>query len=407
MRVAIIGGGASGLFCASLLSEDIQVDLYEKNDTLGKKLLITGNGRCNVTNLKKPQTFLENVTTGSKFLTSAISGFSPKDMVDLLSQQQIELIEEEDNKIFPATAKAKTILNFLTNTIKSNVRLKTNITIQKINFSDEQYQVFYDDKSEVYDAVMIATGGKTYPGTGSTGDGYGFAKNLGHNIVQPRQSLCGLIIKNKLINECTGISFEVKASILSEQNKLLCSEKGTVLFTHFGVSGPAIHRLSSKFYDQSIKGYLLALDFMPNLSQESLLEQINIFAEENPKKEIFAFLEGLLIKRFAEKLKEEHPALFSCKCSALAKQKRVLIAELLKNFKTQIDDFDIYERAIITRGGVDTTEINPKSMESKLHKNLYFLGEVLNVDALTGGYNLQIAFSTAYACAKFINNGII
>lgn len=407
MKIAIIGGGASGLFCAGLISKNIEVDLFEKNASFGKKLMITGNGRCNITNLKSPQDFLQNVPFGSKFLTSALHGFSPYDMQRLLTENHVDLIEEQDNKIFPKSGKSKTILDFLMSRVKENVKVKTDSAVSKITKTENGYTVFYNDKSAEYDSVIIATGGKSYSGTGSSGDGYTFAQSLGHKVTFLRQSLCGLKTDTAVFKNCSGVSFEGLAKVIDGSEEQICSENGNILFTHFGVSGPAIHRLTSKFNKNSISNHILSLDFIPYLTNEELLQQLNIFADINAKKDCFAFIQTFLPKSFVEQLKENHSDLLHLKCSVLNKQKRLILVDLLKNYKTKIYDFDTFDRAIVTRGGVDLAQIDPKTMESKLNKNLFFLGEVLDVDGLTGGYNLQISFSTAFACAKKINGNLM
>lgn len=403
ITIGIIGGGASGMFCAGLIDSSIKVDLYEKNSILGKKLSITGNGRCNVTNDKAPAQFLENVTCGNKFLQSAIYGFSPSDMIAMLQSGQVDLIYENDNKVFPASKKSRTIVDFFKSRIKDNVTINYGTTVNAISKEGKGYVVTTDNSREYYDIVVVATGGQSYPGTGSQGDGYRLAQEMGHKVVDPRQSLCGLLTDTTLFKPCAGVASNVNVSIVDNNNKQYSKEQGSVLMTHFGVSGPAIHRLVAKYKQNSIKDKMLSIDFVPHKSANELLKEIDNFANNNAKSEIFDYVQPFFKKRLGYELLQQHNNLLSTKGASLSKEKRQQVINLLKDYKVSIHDFDLWERAIVTRGGVETININPKTMESKLHHNLFFLGEVLNVDALTGGYNLHIAFSTAYACAKHIN----
>lgn len=405
-KIAIIGGGASGLFCAGSLQQNIQVDLYEKNDRLGKKMLITGNGRCNVTNQKTPDNFLQSVVTNPKFLQSALHAFSPHHMIDLLQQNGVELVQEDNNRMFPKTGKAPAIINTLISRLKSNVTIKLNTAVQSVEYIKDKYVITANNQTATYDAVVIATGGKSYPGTGSTGDGYIFSKSLGHNLVLLRQSLCGLQTDVQIFKPCAGVSFEAKASIATPQNKVLCTETGSVLLTHTGVSGPAIHRLVGKYNLQDVLGQILQLDLLPNINENELQNQLNEFVLNHQKQPIFGFVEQFLVKRFAQTLLANFAPLLGTNCAELSKQKRHQIVAFLKQFTVQIYAFDGYEKAIVTRGGVDTKQVDPRTMQSKLHPRLFFLGEVLDVDALTGGYNLQIAFSTAFACATYLNKNL-
>lgn len=406
MKIAIIGGGASGLFCATQLSEHAQITIYEKNEKLGKKLLITGNGRCNVTNLKSAERFLQHVPVNAKFLFSCLHQFSPQHMAELLHLNNIELIEEEDNKLYPKLGKATAILNCFLNNLQKNVELKTLAPVTKIEHVQNKFYVTANNETLVYDKLIIATGGKSYPITGSTGEGYTFAKKLGHSISHLRQSLCGFITDKTIVQHCSGVSFECKASIVNDNNKILCSDHGHMMLTHFGVSGPLAFKLSSKFLGLNIENHFMELDILPHISPLELKKQLKDFMLQHPKKQIFEFIEPFLIKRFAQTLKQVYSNLLTVNCAQLSNEKQNQVLQLLKNLKIRIMNFDSFERAIVTRGGVNVSEIDPKSMQSKHINGLYFIGEVLNVDGPTGGYNLQIAFSTAYACAQHVNESL-
>lgn len=401
MKVAIIGAGASGLFCAGNLSHKIAVTIFEKNSIPGKKLLITGNGRCNVTNNKLPNEFLNNVMVNSKFLYSALNFFTPQMLMQELTNSQIQLVEEEDNKIYPKSSKSKTILDYLLSKLNNNVTLKLNTTVTKIQKFENGFLVFYNNEQEFFNKVIIATGGKSYSSTGSCGDGYEFAKILEHTVITPRQSLCGLICKDLVLNSCPGVQFVCKATIC-DQNKIYATHTDSIMLTSFGVSGPGIFKLTSKYFENQINNKTLLIDFLPNLPFEQVKEKLNEFIANNPNLEVFNFITPFLVKRLAYKLKETHNFL-SIKNTNLSKENQNKVINLLKNYKIQITDFESFDKAIVTRGGVSTKEINPKTFESKICQNLYFLGEVIDVDALTGGYSLQIAFSSAYCCANHIN----
>ena len=238
---------------------------------------------------------------------------------------------------------------------------------------------------------------------GSTGDGYEFAKNFGHNIQSTRQSLCAMLSDDAILKPCQGVQFNCSAKIIDDNGEKYCEDNGGLMFTNFGVSGPLIFKLSAKYTGQKINGKILAIDFLKDCTNSELNKQLEEFIKKFPKEEIFQFLAPYLIKRFANELKNAHYELLSTKGANLTKEMREEVIQLLKNFKIKISDFDGFDRAVVTRGGVDVKEINPKTMESKLVNGLYFLGEVIDVDALTGGYSLHIAFATAFACAKHIN----
>lgn len=404
MKIAIIGGGASGLFCAGLINAHHSVDLYEKNSSLGKKLLVTGNGRCNVTNLKTPNDFLNHVVTNAKFLYSALHSFTPQDMHDLLTSSGIDLLQEADNKVFPTSGKAKTILTFLQNKLGDNVTVKLNSSVQSVMQNSNGFLVYVNNQEHFYDSVIIATGGLSYPLLGSSGDGYSFASNLGHDINACRQSLCGLKVKDPLIAPNQGVSFEAALTITNSTNKTMACDAGSVMITNFGFSGPAVFKLVAKFNELSINDHKLVIDFAPNQTEQDLQEYLDTYTKNNPKSEVFEAVSSYYVKRFAANLKQEYYSLLTTPCNQLSKDKKAQVKKLVKSLSFAIDNFDSYDRAIVTKGGVNVKQVNPKTMESKLVRNLFFLGEVLDVDALTGGYNLQIAFSTAHACAGYINS---
>ncbi|MGI5842453.1 MAG: NAD(P)/FAD-dependent oxidoreductase [Christensenellales bacterium] len=403
MKIAVIGAGASGLFLSGLISEAIKVDLYEKNNMLGKKLLITGSGRCNVTNLKTPQAFLENVFEGKKFFQSAINAFTPFDLKELLNLNGIKLIVEENDKAFPKEEKAEVILNFLKNRLGANVKIFYETPVLSVVKENEKFIISSKKGNLQYDTVVISTGGKSYALTGSTGDGYAFAKNFGHTVTPLRQSLCGLLLNDELLKQNMGVSLFASTIIVDEFGKVKAQEKGDVMLTHFGVSGPSIHRLSAKFEELNIENHFLLINFFPHLTQEEMKKRIEDFCLKSPQFEMSKLFENEMPKRLLNTFKDKFANLFLIKAGQLAKKDRLEFINLLTKYKTKINGFDSFDRSIVTRGGVSEKEINPKTFESKLVPKLYFTGEVVNVDGITGGFNLQIAFSSAFACSKAIN----
>ena len=400
MKIAIIGGGASGIFCAlNLDREKHQITVFEKNSDTLKKLLITGHGRCNVTNLKRCNDFLENVPHNKQFLFSSLNMFSPEDMVQFLNLNNIETISEKGDRIFPKTNKATTIKNCFDNSTNGLVARETNVlSVKKQNnkFVVETSKGIYD-----FDAIIIATGGVSYPTTGSTGDGYKFAKGFGIDVFNPRPALCGIRLVD-VPNMLEGTPLNCKLTVLNN-GKVIASNTGEFLFTNFGVSGPNVFILSSKIEEYSINGFDLSFDLFENETKEMLIEKLKTFAKSNAKKYIFHAVNSMVNLKLAKIVLARCGIEESKQCANISSVEINKIAETLKSLVFKIENFDSIERATITRGGVNVKEINPKTMESKKIENLFFVGEVLDVDGFTGGYNLQIAFSTAFACAKYLN----
>lgn len=398
MRIVIIGAGPSGMMCAGQCAESNEVIILDQNEKCGKKLYITGKGRCNVTNNVIGNEFLENVVNNNKFLYSAINVFSSQDTIDFFENQNIPLKIERGNRVFPQSDKASDITKGLEQFCKKNgVKFLLNekvIDIQKQN--NNNFCIKTSKSSILCDAIVICCGGVSYPTTGSDGSLYNIIEKLGHTIVKPKPALCPIILKNKWVKEVEGLSLknvEIKAF---SNNKLIKSFFGEMLFTQKGISGPIVLSLSS--YINMIDILDLVLDFKPALSEEKLSARLERDFEEFKNNEIGTLLKQLLPKTFI-------PIFLNCLridshkiVKTLTTKDRQFILKLLKNFPLEFDCLDKIDYAIVTSGGVSTKEINPKTMQSKIIENLYFAGEVIDVDALTGGFNIQIALSTGY-CA--------
>ena len=408
MNIAIIGAGASGLMCACQLPKHHIITLIEKNATSGKKLLLTGKGRCNITNLCAPNSFLNSIPQNAEFLAHAINLFTPQSTVDFFNDLGLETITENNNRIFPKTGKAQAVRQILELAATANgARFLYNTQANSIQKSEKGFAVsttnLATNQSEQleFDTVIVATGGLSYSATGSTGDGYSFAFSLGHNIITPRPSLCGI----QLIEPAgfMGTSVQVKAKILDPYGRSVLSIRnavGEIMFTKLGISGPAIFRNIAHFKGQSLANYTLAIDFMPFSETEELVWLIEKAIIENADKSVFYVLRKFLPQNIANWLTDISNINKAKPVKTFKIKERAVILELLKDTQVAIKGFDPIDTATITRGGVDVSQIDPTSMQSKLVTNLYIIGEALDVDGLSGGYNLQIAFSTAAACAK-------
>lgn len=416
MKIVIIGGGPAGMMSAITASKNgNEVYLIEKNDKLGKKLLVTGKGRCNITNGIPIDDFIQNVPGNGRFLYSAFHNFTNEDIIDFMKENGVSVKEERGNRIFPSSDKSQDVLNAFTKELnKLNVRIKLNSKVTGIETKNGKVDnVKYisengNEKNIQADKVIIATGGMSYSSTGSTGDGYKLAEELGHNIITPRASLVPITTKGeslKLCKDLQGLSLKnVKIDILDEQkNKVIYSDFGEMLFTHFGVSGPMILSASSHIirYEDIDKlmeneKITLKIDLKPALSNEKLDLRIQRDFEKNINKEFKNSLDELLPQKMIDtviKLSKISP---DKKVNNITKEERESLVNILKNFSIKLEGFRPIEEGIITAGGVDTKQINPKTMESKLIEGLFFAGEVIDVDAYTGGFNLQIAYSTGH-----------
>lgn len=409
MKVVVIGGGPAGMVSAiSAARNKNEVVLLEKNNSLGRKLLITGKGRCNITSSLDMNDFISNIPGNGRFLFSVFQSFTNNDIIELLRKNGVEVKEERGNRIFPLSDKAEDVLNALIKEMKrNNVKIKTNSKVTKILVKESKVAgvELENGESLVADKVILATGGKSYPVTGSNGEGYILASALGHTIKPVRGSLVPLETERELVSKLQGLSLRnVKITIKDIQsNKIIYNDFGEMLFTHFGVSGPTIlsssaHLLRYKNVDELLKNRKIKLfiDLKPALTYEQLDLRIRRDFEQEKNKCFKNSLDKLLPQKIIPVIIKLSNIDSNKKVNEVTKEERMKIVELLKNFQITITDFRPVEEAIVTAGGVNIKEINPKTMESKIIEELYFAGEIIDVDAYTGGFNLQIAYSTGY-----------
>ena len=426
MKVVVIGGGPAGIMSAiSAKNSGNDVILIEKMNSLGKKLLITGKGRCNITSSLNINEFIQNIPGNGRFLYSAFQNFTNEDIINLLKKHNVKVKEERGNRIFPVSDKSKDVLDAFYEELKNlNVKIYTNSTVNQIIVKDGSVTgveyIFNNNKYTINaDKVILATGGKSYPTTGSTGDGYEMAKKLGHTITEIKPSLIPIVAnensaiekinlesyKNskELCKSLQGLSLKnVKIQFEDiEKNKVIYDDFGEMLFTHFGISGPTIlsssaHIIRYKNINELLKQgkIILKIDLKPALSKEKLDLRILRDFEKEKNKLFRNSLDELLPQKLIDPVIHLSGINPNKKVNEISKKERMQLLKILKEFCITISGFRPVEEAIITAGGINIKEINPKTMESKLINNLYFAGEIIDVDAYTGGFNLQIAYST-------------
>lgn len=396
-NVVVIGGGASGLMAAGTAAYyGANVTLLEKNSRTGRKILVTGKGRCNITNNCDKDTFIANVPTNPRFLYSAINNFDCQDTIDFFNDLGLETKTERGNRVFPVSDKAMDVSDTLYTFAKHNGVKIIESTAKVILTSEGKVSGVLDTKGNKYDAdcVIIATGGMSYPGTGSTGDGYKLAKTVGHTITEIKPSLVGLISSDEFCKELQGLSLKNVNLMAYENGKEIFSEQGEMLFTHQGVSGPLVLSASSHMRNFDKKSYKISIDLKPALSEEKLDLRLQKDFSEHKNNQINNSLGKLLPKKIIPVVLKMWGIDPTKKCNSITKEERQELNKILKNFTVKIKSLGSIKEAIITSGGVSTKEISPKTMESKILSGLFFCGEVIDVDAYTGGFNLQIAFST-------------
>lgn len=416
MKVVVIGGGPAGMMAAITSAENgNNVTLLEKNKNLGKKLLITGKGRCNITSSLQMEDFIKNTPGNGMFLYSAFNQFTNKDIIKFLNEQGLTVKEERGNRIFPTTDKAQDVLNCFERKLKNlkNVKIMYEMPISEILVNEENTVIgvkCQNKKVISADKVILATGGKSYPITGSTGDGYEMAKKLGHTITKIKPSLVPLeTYEQELHQSLQGLSLRnIKIKLIdTSKNKLIYEDFGEMLFTHFGVSGPVIlsasaHLVRYKKIDELLenKKIKLSIDLKPALTEEKLNDRILRDFEELKNKSFKNSLDKLLPQKLIPVIIEYSGINPEKQVNSITKQERLTLVNLLKEFDVTIKKFRKIDDGIITSGGVSIKEVNPKTMESKIVSGLYFAGEILDVDSYTGGFNLQIAYSTGFVAGN-------
>lgn len=402
----IIGGGAAGLMAARTAAErGRKVLLIERNDRVGKKLAITGKGRCNVTNQCTDEEFFANIPVGGKFLYSAYSGFNCRDTMEFFESLGVPLKTERGSRVFPVSDRAGDIVSALEKACKKSGVTFLHKRVTEV-LAEDGVIVGVRCGDAVYNSVsvLIATGGKSYPGTGSDGDGYRFAAALGHTVTPLKPSLVPLVSEEDYCGEMTGLSLKnVAVSVMdTSKNKVVFKDQGEMLFTHFGVSGPLILSASSHIRDMERGRYKILIDMKPALDFQTLDKRLQRDFSENPNRIFANSLSKLLPSKMIPVVVRLSGISPEKQVNSVTKQERTELAALLKSFPVTVRDFRPLSEAIITSGGVKLSEVNPKTMESKLVQGLFWAGEVLDVDAYTGGFNLQIAFCTAVAAGKSI-----
>ena len=413
MNVVVVGGGPAGMIAGITSAEEgNNVILVEKNSSLGNKLKITGKGRCNLTFDGDEEKFRNNIVNSSKFMYSSFSNFNNKDVVDFFNKLGVKTKVERGGRVFPVSDSAMDVVNALKNKLKKeNVKIKYNSRVVEIITENEKISgVKLENGTEIAcDKCIIATGGKSYSSTGSTGDGYILLEKLGHSIKEIKPGLVPLKSEDKICKELQGLSLRnVKVSIIDKtNNKILYSEFGEMMFSHFGVTGPVVLSASSKLntvknINEKIKNKQieLVIDLKPALSFEVLDKRIQRDFEKYTNKEFKNALNDLLPQKLISPIINLSKIDKEKKVHQITREQRENLVNIVKNLKINISGFMPLDMAIVTSGGINTKEINPKTMESKIVKGLYVVGELLDVDAYTGGYNLQIAFSTGVAAGK-------
>ena len=392
MKIAIIGGGPAGMMCAIKAAENHQVTIFEKNEKLGKKLFITGKGRCNLTNYCDEREFLKNIVNNSSFMYSSIYSFSPFTTYYYFEELGLPLKVERGNRVFPASDKSSDVIKAYEKKLKAlGVKINLNYEVTSIEKVDSRFII---NGREKFDKVVIASGGISYKLTGSTGDGYKFAKDFGHKVIDQVPGLIGINLKNNF--SLAGLTLKnVELKILKDK-KILSREFGEMLFTHRGISGPIVLTTSSKI--NRLKDFEMYLDLKPALDPEKLDARILRDFDENQNKNLENVMKSLLPRDLIIYVLESAGIFGDKKVNQITKEDRERLVRTIKNFSLKFDSLDDIDRAIVTSGGVDVKDIDPKTMESKKVKGLYFIGEVLDLDGLTGGFNIQIANSTGYSC---------
>lgn len=400
-KVIVIGGGPAGIMAAGIAAgRGRDVVLLEKNSKLGKKLLISGKGRCNITNDTDVEGLIENTPGNGNFLYSAFYTFSNQDLIDFFNQKGLRTKVERGGRVFPESDSSRDVLNTLMDFVKSNgVKINTEATVTEILAQDNKVTgVRLSDRSIIEaESVILAVGGMSYPGTGSTGDGYDMVRKLGHTVTPLKPSLVPLITQEEWVKDLQGLSLKnVSVSFRNRNGKEIYNDFGEMIFTHFGVSGPVILSASRHLLSYDFKNIEMSLDLKPALTLEKLDERVQRDFDKYSRKQYKNSLDDLLPQKFIPVIIELSEINPEKPVHQITKEERKRLVTLLKSIKITVIGARPIKEAIVTAGGVKTSEINPSTMESKKIGGLFMAGEVIDVDAYTGGFNLTIAFSTGY-----------
>lgn len=406
-KVVIIGAGPAGMTAAYSASQNgVDVVLVEKNERVGRKLLITGKGRCNITNNCEVEELIANVNTNGKFLYSAFYTFTNDSVMEMFESLGVRLKTERGNRVFPESDRAMDVVDAMARLIKrKNIKLVTGKTVKDIKEKNGKVEsvVLSDGKEIKADAVIIATGGASYQRTGSTGDGYRLAEKLGHKITPLKPSLIGLEIQEDFVYKLKGLSLRnVAINVYGKKNKKIYDDFGEMEFTDYGVDGPIIKSASCIMRDLSKESYKISLDLKPALDHEKLDKRVQRDFQKYINKRFENSLSDLLPSKMIPVVVELSGIDPATPVNSITKEERRNLVNTIKNIEMHVKRYRPMEEAIVTSGGVKTSEINSSTMESKLVEGLYFAGEVIDVDAYTGGFNLQIAFSTGYLAGMSI-----
>jgi predicted Rossmann fold flavoprotein len=400
-KVVVIGGGPAGMMASIAAAEKYSVTLIDRNEKLGKKLYITGKGRCNVTNAKDISEFFDCIPGNPNFLYSSLYTYTNKDVMNFFERLDVPLKVERGDRVFPTSDKSSDIINALRKELDNkNVNIIFNTRVTKINVKDGIVQDVITEKGNTIkaDHFILCTGGLSYPQTGSTGDGYEFAKSAGHSIKNIKPSLVPIEIKEDFVKELQGLSLKNVELTLYKKNKVLYREFGEMLFTHYGISGPIVLS-GSRFVDKDVTA---SINLKPALTEEELDKRIQRDFLKYTNKDFKNSLNELLPQKLIDTIIKLSNVDENKKVNSITKQERKNLVQLIQNLNMTVKGLRPIAEAIITAGGVDTREVDPSSLKSKIVKNMSFAGELLDVDGYTGGFNIQIALSTGYLAGKNI-----